>query len=136
MLVCVVVVSVVFAALVFFFSQEELVASLQIENQALQAALERLRLDFHEERGLREKEASEHAAKGKSKLGILGMVSGRGRRTSTNPHGAKKEVKINIKKKTEKTEIENTSKKWAIFCLCFLRDPFLFSRLQRGQDDK
>lgn len=34
-------------------TQEELVTSLQVENQALQAALERLRLDFQEERSLR-----------------------------------------------------------------------------------
>ncbi|CAN0109668.1 unnamed protein product, partial [Ectocarpus fasciculatus] len=33
--------------------KEELVTSLQVENQALQAALERLRLDFQEERSLR-----------------------------------------------------------------------------------
>ncbi|CAB1110115.1 unnamed protein product [Ectocarpus sp. CCAP 1310/34] len=33
--------------------QEELVTSLQVENEALQAALERLRLDFQEERSLR-----------------------------------------------------------------------------------
>ncbi|CAN0557926.1 unnamed protein product, partial [Ectocarpus sp. 12 AP-2014] len=33
--------------------KEELVTSLQVENEALQAALERLRLDFQEERSLR-----------------------------------------------------------------------------------
>lgn len=55
--------------------QERLVASLRVENQALQAALERLRLDFQEERGLREKEALQAAAKkgrGSRGLGILG----------------------------------------------------------------
>ncbi|CAM9824680.1 unnamed protein product [Scytosiphon promiscuus] len=63
--------------------KEELVSSLQVENQALQAALERLRHDFQEERALRLKHdrKSTPAAPQRSqpstpaRLGIMGRMS-------------------------------------------------------------
>lgn len=61
---------------------EELVASLRLENRALQAALERLRLDFREERG------SHSGSKGG---GILGIVTG-GRSKRSGPISANKGV--------------------------------------------
>lgn len=75
-------------------TQEELVTSLQVENEALQAALERLRLDFQEERSLRLQSgpAAAAAAAAASKVrpstpSRLGIFSRRRGLTSRNGGG-------------------------------------------------